>query len=1215
MPDENGEQEDTEELEAREERGADLMRRLGTPVDSMTTLSQQWAAAIQATKDADKDDGADGWTPLGPRNVGGAVRVLVQDPAVPSTFYAGTSGSGLWRTTDDGNTWAPLADDTVGIVPICALAVAPSNRNTIYVGTGEAHTGYIGGIGLYRSEDGGTTWEKLADAGSSSDGDADHYTKIVVDPLNARTCWVACERGLWRFNNKSATQELTAGVQVDDVALCRDPTDVAHKLVLLAGIRNQGVRRGVYDRDHNTTAWAGLSALTTSAGAAATRIGRVKVAIAVPNNLNTAYAWVEDELSAGGNRYPQGLYASSNNGVSFSQPRPPNPPAAVWPVDSAPGRGIGWYALTLVVHPNQPTWVACGHVNVCITQNAGQTWTIALNWTLGREFPTRGEHGDVHALVIDSRDGGLANPRLWVGDDGGVSVTTAWSAPFSWRKRSYGILAGQAVDVTSHPVFPTLLGVGLQDNGTYFSFGGPTWYHVLGGDGAALAWQPNNQRQAFCTWQNAQSLVTLGVAAAAGGGHPQVLPDVPPPNNTMRTTDAFFNVNPPLPNPPYPPGSGTGVFRSLVLNDQVTANRLLVAAVNAAYVSTGATPLVFNPVATGAFTGVNTETGAFAFVPGSASNNDIYVGTGTGDLFSPGAPAGTWVKRNPFGGPAPWVSSIAVHPTKTKVVAAAAYQATPRIVLSHNGGQSWFSLQGTGLADIPISSLAFHPTDERILYIGTWVGVWVARNLPVYNAGTPATSANPTWKTFNRGLGPLPVSDLEVVRGTLTLRAATFGRGAFEASLRGIDASSYATYPEFKVPAVKLVIRKHAVDDGRRYTGPAPKGQPLPDDPRLPPGATAHLNGEHSIDILVNAPELQDRTAYLQSERFGHSPDGCELDEQFVCEKPISGDTNIAYVQVHNRGYARADNVQVLLYAADAGAGATAPPLAGFNFPGDPALPWRLLAEQTADVLPGQPRVFRIPFICPLEIQRNVALLAICRCLSDELAPLPSGVARDYVNGERKAALRILPVTPDRISIRDGLDDVGPRGSVAWGGRSPDIIVMTKAAADAITTAGNADDPTAGPFKDLNDARRGDRVHQGDNAVWVRVHNRGIVPINAQVALYRIPVPGHTSPWTQVGGTVAVNAIPPRGWKMARINLTPTVPADPVPGQPAPWGKAFVLGAVIKAVNPADGALLEDFPDVATANGVDEFWTLFNRGALANNAAFRALRFEPPGGP
>ena len=209
--------------------------------------------------------------------------------------------------------------------------------------------------------------------------------------------------------------------------------------------------------------------------------------------------------------------------------------------------------------------------------------------------------------------------------------------------------------------------------------------------------------------------------------------------------------------------------------------------------------------------------------------------------------------------------------------------------------------------------------------------------------------------------------------------------------------------------------------------------------------------------------------------------------------------------------------------------------------------------------------------------------------------------------------MRILPVIPDRVFIRDGLDDRGQRGSVVWGGRSPDIIVMRKADADPIAQA-TADNNTTGPFANLNDARRGDRVRQGDNTIFVRVHNRGAITINSEVRLFRVPLASITNgaAWTAIGAPTQVTGIAARTWKTARIQL-PAVPADPEPTLPAPWGKAFVLAALVRARNPAGGAELESFPDVTTVTGVDELWTLFTRGALGNNAAFRALRFL--GGP
>jgi hypothetical protein len=359
----------------------------------------------------------------------------------------------------------------------------------------------------------------------------------------------------------------------------------------------------------------------------------------------------------------------------------------------------------------------------------------------------------------------------------------------------------------------------------------------------------------------------------------------------------------------------------------------------------------------------------------------------------------------------------------------------------------------------------------------------------------------------------------------------------------------------------------------------------------------------------VNAPEQRDRSTYLQSERFGHAPDGAELDEQFSSERPIAGDTNVVYVQVNNRGWRKADNVQVFLYVGDA-SGGNAPALDGLNFPADPppAHAWQLVASQSASVLPGQPRVFRFEFVCPLRIATRAALFAICRSPDDEVTSLPAGAALGYATTERRAALRLVPVVPDRLFIRDGLDDSGQRGSVAWGGRSPDIIVIrnSEAPADQAT----ADNPTTGPFANLNDPRRGDRVHTGNNAIFVRVHNRGAIPINATVNLFRVLTNQVTSggAWTPVEAAKNLTNIPPRGWLTARFQLT-GVPPEGVTGATQDWQKAFIFAALVQARDPATGTELESIPDVTTVTGVDEFWRLFSRGALANNAAFRALRF------
>ncbi|HVE85801.1 MAG TPA: hypothetical protein VND93_23260, partial [Myxococcales bacterium] len=132
-----GEDEDQDDGEGLEEpsghgdvplrRARELLERLGATPHDPGIFGVNWAAAMQFAAAAPADDGDDGWTPIGPRNVGGAVRSLAQDPVNGATFYAGTAGGGLWRTTDDGHTWQPLGEADIGVVPVGAVAVAPND--------------------------------------------------------------------------------------------------------------------------------------------------------------------------------------------------------------------------------------------------------------------------------------------------------------------------------------------------------------------------------------------------------------------------------------------------------------------------------------------------------------------------------------------------------------------------------------------------------------------------------------------------------------------------------------------------------------------------------------------------------------------------------------------------------------------------------------------------------------------------------------------------------------------------------------------------------------------------------------------------------------------------------------------------------------------------------------------------------------------------------
>lgn len=1211
------------------------LRRLERSAAGNQFVAHMMWDALQHAKSAPADSSGDGWTPLGPRNVGGAIRSMAQDPVQHDTFYAGAAEGGLWRTRDQGNTWEPLGESDLGVVPVCAIAVAPSDRRFVYVGTGENTAGGAGGVGLFRSRDAGETFDRLADGDESGSspaaGAAYRYTRIVVDPRDPDRFWAASSRGLWRFEGTTAHLEaLPTGINmITDVALAQDPGN-ANNLWVLAAVMGTGVFRGVFSRSSRTTAWATSAGFPptrpNSAPAVPNAVGRIRLAFA-PSNANFAYALAEDVMAAAGynNQFPLPLLQSTDGGATFAYVPVggtvnwmETPPVLV---AASPRPGQAFYSMELAVDPSNPSTVVAGHVNLHRSTNGGGTWTRLIDWTNYMNHDLRAQHADMHAILFDLRERTSAAPqRLWVGNDGGISFSE--DVGVTWRKRSYGVIGAQFIDISTHPSFPSIFGGGMQDNGTFITYGGPTWYRAGGGDGGAMAFHPTDPRQFVITTQERTYSATVGVAVAGVNDSRTPLREVAVTGVVGAIDDHQVRVT--RIDATIPAGFGQ-VFRGRLAGDPVTAGRLLLGRRGGgAFITTNTGTLwsqLGPPLAYTAPTGGGTaETSAVAFGPGAAAANDLYVGTTTGDIFITSNNGGAWTSSTPFNTPGvqAFISAFAIHPAHPEVVAAAAYASNGRkVMLSHDRGVRWKDVSGGDqLPRGGVASLAFHPTDPRVLFAGTLVGVWVTRSLPAYaNAPLPAAGTiNPRWRSFNRGLAPMLVNDLEVVPVTNTLRCATFARGCYEASIRGVqgdgDPGPYATPEDYRVPAVRLSIRNHAMDDSRDY----PAANRPVGDPRLPTGhATGHLDGTQSIDIKVNAPEFEDRVRrFLQSERYGNLPDGSELDEEFTSEPPISGDTNRIYVQVHNRGFEPANNVRVHLYWADAGDPVNLPGLdaAAINYPNEPTAgsAWQRAGVRTVGVIrPGQPAVVRFDWILPLTVRRNVALMALCDCAQDPLNFAPAANPSVFIGLERRAALRVTPVRYDAVFIRDGLDDFGRRGSVAWGGRSPDILVLRKAVADAIPAA-DLNSPT-GPLGDLLNARADDRIRPGDdNVIFVRVHNRHDVPVHVDVELYEAPVDHPaTGPWRAIQVRRRATNVQPGTWQVVRFDL---MAVDPAPGNPSAWAKAFVLGAVCRGVDAATDTELDPMPPLATLTGVDAFWSFFTRGPLATNAVLRALRFE-----
>jgi len=1217
----NGDAADPRRVDDPEARGESDLARLGIPSSLFGGILDESIAHATLAGRADALAATRPWVPIGPRNVGGRIRALCQHPTDARTLYAGSGLGGLWKTTDGGDTWRSLDDfrppnppaNVPQALPIGAIGIARSNPQTLYVGTGEpvltkGDLDYqVPGSGLYRSTDGGVTLEQIDHPDVLTGTIASrNFERIRVDPWEARRLWVASPtRGLWRGHPVGAPALAPAFAQdvVDAAGAPAAPSQRASDVVVdfgdpsgappatytvYAALRGHGIFRATFDRA--TNAYVGAPAWTKlTSGDFPEKFHRVKLAVceSVPSFVYAIFALDDNEASR--------VFVSEDRGARWRK------------TAGRPGDGgkQAWYDLVLEVHPQRPDVIFTASVDLFRTLDAGASWKKVMDWTK-YDGGDRAQHADHHAFVFDV----LEPRRVWVGNDGGIS--TSVNLGETWRKRSHGILATQLTDVTVHPVFPFVTGGGLQDNGTWVSYGGPTWYHLFGGDGGDIGFEPGDERRFHVTSQG--GVLRASVGATTGESDYVYRNPVPDYDaaTTMRAEVEFLDDG--FDGDDKPP------FYAVIEHHPSHANELLVGRKRAAYRTTDGKR--FSKLSLGSFKHftpagigpITPEVSALAFAP-SAPDTDWWVGTSRGELFVTTNGGGAWRQVAPVAIRGSWVSAIAVHPANPNIVAVAVAARTGAVYLSAEQGANWLEISGRSplapsvapsdrLSPSPITAVAFDPASPALagsaqtLYAGTLAGVEVIRNAIAPLGAPPVPPAppafRPVWRAFNNGLplvllfdiAPVVVRDAASAPVRTLLRCATFGRGVYECDLGG-------------APAVRLLIRGRAIDDGRSYEGAAGA---LFFDPRLAFGTP--MSGDRAIDIRVDAPPFE------SLRQFGDSIDGVEFDEHFRSSSLVAGERNAVYVQVHNVGSTAANGVEVHVFFANA---AGEPPLvpdlpAAFwdpaTFPTPPAGDWRLAGSMTVGGLSAaQPRVLRLLWDVPRDVAAQVAVLAVAThpALDDVLGPpapplvVDSSQAPGLVRTERRAALRVVDVAsfaPDPF-VRDDTGDDGSAGAVAWGGRSADIIV----------TAAVVADPDA-EFANRADRRSDDRVRGGvENRVHVRVHNRRSLPIeDVEVVVFEMPLAtlfdGKT--WRNLGTAQAKN-VPAKGAKLTGAVVWPA-PPDP---NPLGAHKVYLLAALVGTAGDPRASPADVVSDGKT------FWELFAGAERQNNAALRGLIWEP----
>lgn len=449
------------------------------------------AAAAQTGKPAKGDPlSADNFTGFEFRSVGPAfmsgrisdIEILQDDP---STWIVGVGSGGVWRTENAGTTWTPIFDNERAY-SIGTVAVDPSNPHTLWVGTGENHAGrHVGyGKGVYRSRDGGDSWEHLGLEAS------EHISEIIIHPEDSNTVWVAAQGPLWSPGGERGLYKSTNGGENWDLVLSLgkwtgvtdliiDPTNPDRLIAAtwqrhrtVAAYMGAGPESGLHITEDGGETWR-----KASAGLPSGNIGKIGLAIS-PHAPDIVYAAIEQERRTGG------IYRSDNRGESWTRMS-----------DTVSGGTGPHYYQELYAHPHHLDRIILVSNTTQISDDGGATF---------RDLNNENKHVDDHAVAFHPTD----PDHMLVGSDGGLYETLDDTA--TWRFIA-NLPITQFYDIALDDALPfyNIYG-GTQDNSTQM---GPSrtdsrhgirnsdWEVTLFADGHEPDVEPGNPDIAYASWQ------------------------------------------------------------------------------------------------------------------------------------------------------------------------------------------------------------------------------------------------------------------------------------------------------------------------------------------------------------------------------------------------------------------------------------------------------------------------------------------------------------------------------------------------------------------------------------------------------------------------------------------------------------------------------------------------------------------------------------------
>lgn len=693
------------------------------------------------------------WSPVGPierpesmsaapSHGMGRINCISFHPTDPNTYWVGVAQGGVWKTTDGGETYMPLTDD-LPIMRVSDIAVNPNNPDNLflsvcdyaYIGVAlntdgrKRHTHY--GIGVYRTDDGGVTWQPTGLTYEQNGLDATLIRRVLIDSDQSGVLLAGGVSGLFRSTDDGVTWTQVRDEVIWDLE--QDFNDPKTVYVTTGRVRQVS---GDDPMMLKTTDF-GLTWNEMPIGfPAGDAVGRSEIGL-TPETSDYIYVVSSDP---DGGFYA--LYRSTDAGATW-EVRNSYADERVnilhWYQGTGSG-GQGWYDLAILVDPRDRERVFVGGINMWGSQNGGQTWSPCSYWVMYNGFTL---HADQHQYKYNPLDN-----KYYACHDGGVARTSeiilgSWNNDYNWptvwEERSNGMIITSFYRIGLSEMFPGYMIGGAQDNSTFYNRNG-NWTNFIGGDGMDCMIHPDDP---MVVWGSSQY------------------------GNLVRSDDGGNNFR-----GIRPTNSEDGGWTTPMVMDPNNPNTIFTGYGNV-YRSTNKgnswTKLSNFPIISGF--GKPAIISALAIYP--QDPNTIYAAKrmhiphiATSSVWKT-HDASHWENITEGLPDELYFTSLTVDDDNQNHVwvACGGFMEGSKVFESTDGGANWINVSHN-LPNIPVNVVVHQNGSENdIVYIGTDAGVYYKVN------------GESAWTLYSTELPNVIISDLEIHYPSRKLYAATFGRG------------------------------------------------------------------------------------------------------------------------------------------------------------------------------------------------------------------------------------------------------------------------------------------------------------------------------------------------------------------------------------------------------------------------------------------------------